>query len=161
MHLRLAIRSLVKRPAYSLVVLATIALVVGPSTAVLAVLNVATVRPLPFADADRLVRLFALPPGLHGAAAWNPLGALEFVRFRERQTLASEVAGIWGRERTLGVGGEPESVATGQVSANVIATLGTSPMRGRTFSEDEDRTAARVAVLSYGLWQRRFGGEDV
>jgi putative ABC transport system permease protein len=159
-HLRHAVRSLIARPAYAGVVLATIALVVGPSTAVFAVLNVTLVRPLPFVKADRLVQVFTLPPHVTDVNQRNPLGSIDFVRFREHVTLAEDLAGIWGRERTIGGRGDPESLPMGLVSANFFRTLGALPLRGRTFTDEEDRDDARVAVLSHGLWQRRFGGDE-
>src|SRR5262252_5105520 len=102
MALRLALRSLLNRPAYTWVVVATVALVIGPSAAVLAVINATTVRPLPFADSDRLVQVFTYPPHVSAESDRNPLGALDFVRLRQHITLGDELAGQWARERALG-----------------------------------------------------------
>jgi putative ABC transport system permease protein len=159
MALRPVLRSLVARPAYAAVVSVTVALVVGPCAAVLAVLNATMIRPLPFADPERLVQVFTLPPHVSGVGNLNPLASLDFVRFRDHLTLA-DLAGQWARERALGGQGDPVSVPTLAVSANLFRVLGASPLRGRTFTEDEDRRGANLIVLSYGLWQRRFGGQE-
>ena len=156
MSLRYALRSLRSRPAYTLVVVATIALVVGPGAAVLAVVDATLVRALPFARSEQLVQVNMFPPGARGAANRNPLGSIDFVRFRERVHGLDALAGLWARERAIGSDGDPESVPMALVSANLFDVLGATPVLGRTFTEDEDRDGARIAVLSYGLWQRRF-----
>jgi predicted permease len=154
--IRCATRSLLARPAYALVVLVTIALVVGPSAAVLAVVNASLVRAVPFADGDRLVRIFTFPPGVTGESNRNPLGSLDFVRFQGLERVES-VAGIWALQKAIDGADEPESVATAAVSANLFRVLGASPALGRTFTDEEDRASAKVVVISHALWQRRFG----
>ena len=159
MGLRLLFRAAFSRPAYSLVVVLTIALVVGPSAAILAVADAAFVRSLPFPRSAELVQLFSLPPGMHDQDQRNPLASLDFVRVRERSTTLASIGGIWARERAIGGDGEPESVAVGLVSASFFDVIGVPPSLGRTFTDAEDRANAKVALISQGLWQRRFGAD--
>src|SRR5438128_1584843 len=140
--IRLAVRSLMARPSYSFVTLATIALLVGAGSAVLAVIDAALVRPLPFPDAGRLVQVYSLPPHLHAIAERNPLASIDFIRFRQRLHQVDGLAGQWARERAIGRDGEPESVPAAAVSSNLFQVLGAAAARGRTFTEAEDRANA-------------------
>jgi predicted permease len=156
---RHAARSLRSRPTYALVTIITLALVIGAASGVLAVVNATMIRPLPFPDGERLVQLFSMPPGVSGVTNRNPLHPRVFHRFRGQLTQVDRVDGIWARERALGGDLEPESVAAGAVSAGFFTLMGNGPLVGRTFTENEDRDNAKVVVLSYALWQRRFGGD--
>jgi putative ABC transport system permease protein len=156
---RHALRRLLLRPAYALVTVATLTLVIGAATAVLAVVNVTLVRPLPFPHGDRLVQLFLMPPGQIEWTSRNPLSLGVFLRFRQHLALVETVEGLWARERALGGGIEPETVIAGAVSPGMFALFGGSPAIGRTFTEAEDRANAKVALLSHPLWLRRFGGD--
>ena len=157
--LRHAARSLVSRPTYAVVTITTLALVVGAASAVLAVINATMVRPLPFPEGDRLVQLFLMPPGVGTVADRNPLSTGVFHRFRGGLRLVESIEGVWVRDRALGGDTEPESIAAATVSPGVFALFGGPPLMGRTFTEAEDQANAKVAVLSYALWQRRFGGD--
>ena len=156
---RHAARGLRSRPTYALVTIITLALVIGAASGVLAVVNATVIRPLPFPDGDRLVQLFSMPPGVSGVTNRNPLHPRVFDRFRVQLTRVDRLDGIWARERALGGDLEPESVASGAVSAGFFTLMGTGPLIGRTFTEAEDRDNAKVVVLGYALWQRRFGGD--
>ena len=162
--LRHAVRRLAASRTYSLVTVATLALVIGAGGALLAVINATLIRPLPFVEPDRLVRLYTLPPGINEPLPQliNPLHSLDFVRFRQRLRQVDAVEAFWARTRAVGDaanGTPPESVPAAQVSAGTLTVLGGAPLLGRVFSEEEDRAGAKVAVLSWGLWQRRFGGK--
>jgi putative ABC transport system permease protein len=157
--LRHAARGLAAKPTYTAVVVATLALVIGAACAVLSVVNATMVRPLPFPHSNRLVQLFLMPPGPPLWTNRNPLSPGTFLRFRERLQQAEAVDGLWSRERALGGDVQPETVITGAVSAGLFELLGGAPALGRTFTEDEDRENAKVAVLGHALWQRRFGGD--
>ena len=156
---RFATRSLRSRAAYAAISMLTIALVVGAGSAVFAVISATFVRPLPFADAKRLVWIYSQPPGTNGPDHANPLHSTEFVRFRQRLHAIADVAGIWSRERALDVSGEAEPVATGSISANYFTVLGVPTATGRMFTDREDLTDARVAVISHEFWRSRFGGK--
>src|SRR5262245_7391528 len=115
--------------------------------------------PLPYPEADRLVRLSTQPPGTTELRQRNPLSVRTFVRFREGGLrLVDAVEGFWARDRSLGGEGEPESVPGALASAGALPLLAT-PIIGRTWTEEEEHAHAKLVVLSYGLWQRRFGGQ--
>ena len=154
-----AARGLLARRTYAAVSMATLALVVGAATAVIAVVSATMIRPLPFPHDDRLVQLFLMPPGTTAFQDRNPYNNRVFMRFRGGVQQLEALEGFWSRERALGGGVEPESVTTGAVSAGALELFGGKPLFGRMFSEQEALADARVAVLSHGLWQRRFGGD--
>ena len=129
---RHALRALLRRPTYSLVVIATLTLVIGAASAVVAVVSATMVRALPFPDGDRLVQLFEMPPGRTEWADRNPFDMRVFVRLRDSLTLVEAFDGIWARDRALGgEDGEPESVTAGGVSPGVFALFGGQPAVGR------------------------------
>jgi len=148
---RYALRSLAARPSYTLVMLVTVALVVGVGSAVLAVVNATLVRPLPFADGGRLIQIFTLPPGLTAVNDRNPLASIDLVRFRARLQQIDGLAGQWARERAIGGQGDPESVPAAAVSASLFPVLGAAPALGRTFTDAEDLADAKVVVLADSL----------
>jgi putative ABC transport system permease protein len=157
--LRHALRGLVARPTHAIVVVMTLALVIGAATAVLAVLSATLVRPLPFPHGERLVELFLMPPGERDWESRNPLSLGTFLRFRQHLKQPEQVEGLWSRERTLGGEAEPEVAIVGAVSPGLFALFGGSAERGRTFTEEEDHANAKLVVLSHAIWWRRFGGD--
>ncbi len=159
--LRHAIRALLKRPGYLATALLTLSLGIGFSTATFSVINAVLLRPLPYAEPERLLQLrernlpsfpeFSVSPG-------------HYLAWRERATATMEGIAVYGTQSVnLDMGnGEAERVRADRVSANLFPLLGIQPVVGRTFSEEDDRTGAgKVVLLSYGAWQRRFGGADV
>jgi putative ABC transport system permease protein len=155
--LKHAARGLLTRRTYFTVSVITLALVVGAGTAVIAVISATMIRPLPFPHDDRLVQLFLMPPGASTFSDRNPYNNRVFARFRDGLRQLEALEGFWVRERALGGGSEPESVTTAAVSAGALALFGGTPTTGRMFTEQEALSDARLAVLSHGLWQRRFG----
>jgi putative ABC transport system permease protein len=156
--LHLAVRTFAARPSLFIVRCLTLALVMAAGNAVLVVANAILLRPLPFADSHRLVRVYMQPPGTSAFTDANPLHPLTFVRVRELQRNFQGLEGVWGQERAVGGEGEPESMPSAAVSAGLFQLLGATAIAGRTFTEEEARTERRVVVLSHGLWSRRFGG---
>ena len=157
---RHAARGLRARPSYTLVSVLTLTLVIGAASAVLAVVSATMIRPLPFPEADRLVQVSLLPPDSSDVNNRTPLDIRVFVRFGESLRLVDAFEGFWARDRALGAdSAEPESVTAGGASPGAFALFGGTPLIGRTFTADEDRANAKVVVLSYGVWQRRFGGD--
>ena len=153
------LRPLCRRPGPYVLIAVTLALVTGVGTAVFAVVNATMLRPLPFPDSDRLVRIFTLPPGLSEARQRNPLHSLDFVRFRERSHTLDGLEVLWPRDRSLTGAGEPVIVKAGSVSAGFFAILGGRPELGRVFTPDEDVDGNGLVVLSHGAWKRLFGGD--
>ena len=156
--LRFATRTLRTRPGFTAAVVATLALGVGASTAMFSLVDAALLRPLPFADAERLVVLW----GVAGPER-DPRGASipEIADWRELNRTLTDVSAADQISLTLRAGDEPERVAGEMVSSGYFTLLGARAERGRTFLPEEDRTpdAHPVVVLSHQLWQQRFAGD--
>jgi putative ABC transport system permease protein len=140
-------------------VASTLAVVIGVGGAVFAVVNGMMLRPLPFPEQDRLVRVFTMPPGATEVRSRNPLASVDFVRFLERTRTLDRLEVIWQRERSLVGVGEPAIVNAGSVSAGFFELLGGRTVLGRTFTRAEDEPGSGLAVIGYGLWQRVFAGD--
>jgi putative ABC transport system permease protein len=158
-YARIAWRMLLKQPGLALGRILTITVVITAAGAVLTVANAIFLRPLPFPDADRLVRLYMQPPGTSAFASATPHYPFTFMRFRERVRSFERFEGIWVADRAVTGDGEPESISAGRVSAGFVAALGGKTRAGRVFTEREVADDVKVAVLSDGYWQRRFGGD--
>ena len=158
-YARVAWRMLLKQPGLALGRILTITVVITAVGAVLTVANAIFLRPLPFPNADRLVRLYLQPPGTSHFASATPHYPFTFMRFRERVQSFERFEGIWVADRAVTGDGEPDSISAGRVSAGFFAALGGETRAGRVFTEQEVADDVKVAVLSDGFWQRRFGGD--
>ena len=155
---REVLRRVGARPSYAIVTIATLTLVIGAASAVIAVVNATLIRPLPYPEAHRLARIYLQPPGTTEVRNRNPLSTRALLRFRAGYARQVEsVEGFAVRERALGSDGDPESVPGAQATPGALALLG-GPLIGRTWTVEEDQARARVVVISHALWQRRFGG---
>jgi predicted permease len=155
--LRLAFRSLGRRPGLAAARLLTIAIVVAATTAVAAIAAATVFKPLPFPDAGRLVQIYLQPtdsPKLIDATALIPIA---YEHIDARGPAVESVGGIWKVDRAVSSGGEPDSVTGGLASASFFTILGAPMAIGRTFTDDEVNAEAPVVVLSHGLWTRLFG----
>ena len=157
-ELRYAIRSLNKNRGYTIVILLTLALAIGGSTAVFSVFNGVLIRPLPYKSPEDLVMI------------WNRYGKEKESRahvsppdFLDRKKFGRTLENVAAIEETsfnLIGRGEPERIRTARVSASLFPLLGVSPSLGRTFLEEEDQPGRNsVAILSHNLWKRRFASE--
>ncbi len=155
--LRSGLRQVRRNPAFSAVAIATLALGTGGITAMFSAVDAVLIRPLPYADADRLVMIWdALGKTDASGGKGNPTPA-EWVEWRRLNTVFTDLASSQPADATLSGDGEPEQVPARKVTWTFWSVLGVQPMRGRVFTEDEDNKSVRVAVISHGLWQRRFG----
>ena len=156
---RHAARSLRRSPAFTAVAVATFALGIGANTAMFTVVNGALLRPLPFAESDRLVTLSHLRAELGPDA--QALSDHTFAELRATPSRAfASLASYSGRGMTLTGLGDAERLGTAQASAGFMATLGGSAAMGRTFTAaDEEAGDDHVAVLSDRFWRERLGGE--
>ena len=156
--LRRAVRSLWHTPGPTAGTVAALALGIGATTAVFGVVDAVLLRELPYADAARLVVLDGqfLALGMRDIGASPP----EYLDYRSRARAFGAVAAFSRLDVNLGGGGPPERVAAARVSADLLPLLGAAPAQGRGLAAaDEDSGREGVAILSWGLWQRRFGGE--
>jgi putative ABC transport system permease protein len=150
--IRFGSRSLRKTPAFTAVAVIALALGIGATTAILSVINGVLLRPLPYADADRLVVLL-----LNGN---NPTSPANVIDWKKQTHSFTDIAAAEYWSANLTSGDSPENLLGLRVSAGIFPMLGVSPLLGRAFTADEDATGAEhLVVISYGLWQRRFGGD--
>ncbi len=154
-----ALRLLAARPAFSAAAILTLALGLGANTAMFSVIRAALLRPLPYVQPDRLVRIVGFDRAEGQRGNLSPADFLDFqrgARAFSRMGAHSSIAST-----TLAdPGGEAERVATVRVTEGFFPTLGASFAHGRTFTPEEDRPdAPGVAILAYQFWQRRYGGD--
>jgi predicted permease len=153
--LRYTVRTLNRARGFSLTVMLVAALGVGANTAAFSVADFVLLRPLPFPDADSLVRLCEGPRKGGGWGCINQLSPANYRDFKSMSTSFQDMGAFTGGTVNLVGGGEPRRLDTAQVTAEVLPVVGVSPMLGRVF----DRGTADVSaiVISYGLWQSQFG----
>ena len=156
---RYAIRSLVKAPGFSVVAILVLAIGIGANTAMFSLVDAMLLRGLPYADADRLVVLFGTFQRTTAERRGNSFP--DHRDWRKMSTHFEDLAAYWNTTMTLEGFDEPERIQVETVSAPYFSLLRVAPMYGRTFREDEDAVPNRdrVAVLSDGLWRRRFGSD--
>ena len=156
--LRYAVRTLLKKPGFTAVVLITLALGIGANTAIFSVVNGVLIQPLPFKEADRLVAVLEANPKF----ATEPIGASfpNFTDWKEQNQVFEHLAAFGVQYFTLIGADEPLRLSGQSVSSAFFPMLGAEPVLGRTFlPEDEKPGQRKVVVLSHGFWQRRFGGD--
>jgi putative ABC transport system permease protein len=154
---RYALRQLRRNPAFSSVAIATLALGIGGIAAMFSAFDAVLIRPLPYADADRLVMIW-LDTGKRDITTKHNATAAEWVEWRRLNTVFTDIATSQPSDATLSDNGNPEQVQARKVSWTFWSVLGVQPALGRVFTEDEDSKGVRVAVISHRLWHRRFGG---
>ena len=148
-----ALRGLARRPVFAAIVIATIALGVGANAAIFSVVNGILLRPLAYPDPDRVVSFG------HAAPTWLA-SVPEFVDYQRDVRSIESLAAYTQAEGNLATEEEPERVGLAVVSAEFFSVLGMRPLLGRTFEPNEHVVMpSPVVVMSYGLWQRRFGGD--
>src|SRR5262245_36967653 len=156
--LRYGARMLLKKPGFSLIAVITLALGIGANTAIFTVVNAVLLRPLSYQEPERVMQLAPEWPNASFRNASEP----KFIFWRERGQSFDGVAatiGI-GSGVNLSGGSEPEFIAGARVSSDFFRVLGVNPAIGRGFTKEEDSpNGERVAILSHGLWRRRFGAD--
>ena len=151
--LRHSLRMLRQSPSFTIAAVAALAIGIAANTAIFTVVNTVILRPLPFADSDRIVNIGR--PG--GDTAAMPM----FTYWEQHNPGFEDLAAyLPGSSMNLNSGDKPEVVAATRSSRNYFRLFGANPILGRTFTAEEDQPRGpRVLVMSYGLWQRRFGGD--
>lgn len=149
---------MIKRPAFTAVALITLALGIGANTAIFSVVNAVLLRPLPYPNPDQLVMIWGKLP-THGLDTLN-VSAPEFSDYKNRNHSFSAMAAYATLGRNLTGAGEPERLNVTFATDGFFPVLGILPLHGRAFLSEEDQPGHNtVVVLSYDLWQRRFGGD--
>ena len=154
--LRFAFRQLLKNPGFTAVAVLTLALGIGANTAIFSAIDAVLIRPLPYSDAERLVMIW--DDLSHESIPKHFPAPAEFLEWQRRNTVFADLAASQPGDATLSGDPEPEQVSARKTTANLWSVLGAKPLIGRVYTEEEDEKGVRVVVVSYGLWQRRFGG---
>lgn len=154
--IRFALRTMRRNPALTVAVIGTLALGIGANTAIFTVVNGVLLRPLPYAQPDRLVTLFETMPQLPRASA----AYLNFLDWRKFNHSFEGLAALRWSDFNLTGSGDPVHLRGRMISADTLSVLGVSPLIGRTFTPEEDRPGGRpVALISGLLWRKRFGAD--
>src|SRR5919106_3053651 len=143
--LRHGLRLLRRTPGFATIAIATLALGIGANTAIFSTIDAVLLRPLPYGDADRLVMVWE-DASYIGFARNTPAPA-NYFDWKARNRVFSDLAATRGAIANLTAGGPPEQVIGRRVTANFFSVLDVRPLRGRTFTEEEDRTGAPVAII--------------
>ncbi len=156
--LRIGLRMLARKPAFTALAVLTLALGIGANTAIFSVIHGVLFEPLPYRDADRLVQVWNKYPLMN-----LPRASVSIPDYldRRRDVSAFEESALYNRQSfNLVSDGPPERVLGANATASLFSLLQVSPNLGRAFTAEEDRPGHdQVVVLSHGLWQRRFGGD--
>lgn len=156
--IRYSIRLMIKSPGFTVVALIALALGIGANTAIFTVVNAVLLRPLPYANADRLVTVYSTNP-VQGQSR-VPLSVADFLDWRARNQIFEPLAAYSNAPLNYTDGETPEQIPGLSVTADFFAVLGVQPAMGRTFFPDEDKPDSnQVAVVSYGFWQRYLGSD--
>jgi putative ABC transport system permease protein len=155
--LRYAVRGLRSSPGFTAVALLTLAMGIGASTTIFSVANTVLLRPFPYREPDRIVRLYETNPSTETFGISEP----NYLDWRQRVRGMSQLAAFTGRNASLLGDGDPVELAALVATPSLFPLLGVRPLLGRVFRDEEAKPGApaRVVLLSYALWQTRFGGD--
>ncbi len=153
---RYAIRTMLKTPGFTGVAVLALALGIGANTAIFSVVNAVLLRPLPYKDPDRLVHVHRMQPPIER----GPISRPDFFEWRDKQEVFAGIGAYDYQTLNLTGGDQAERIVAARATGNFFDLFDVSPAAGRLISAaDDEPGASRVAVISFGLWQRRFGGQ--
>ena len=156
--IRFAIRSVVRNPGFSLGVVLTLALGIGVNTAVFSLVDGILLRPLPFSDSERLVRVWGSDP--QRGATHLEVSYQEFEAFRDQCRTLAQMTAFSIAPRALSDSRErPSRLTIARISQGFFQLLGVAPERGRAFDSEDYRRSAPIVILSHELWLSRYGGD--
>ena len=155
--LRYALRQLHRNPGFTAVAVLTLALGIGANTAIFSVINAVLLRPLPYKDADRLVMIWQQNP--HRGWFENNVSGANFLDWKKQNHAFTDIAAFESRTFNLSGDSQPEEVTGQRVTTNLFSVLEIKPICGRLFLPEEERQDKAAVLLSYALWQQRFGGD--
>ncbi len=154
--LRYGVRTLRNSPSFTIVSLLTLALGIGANTAIFSFVDGVLLKPLPYPDADRIVRVLEKPP----LGDRNGISTLNYLDWKDQNTVFQYMAAQSGGSATLTEAGEPVQLRRGQASAHYFDIFGIQAVLGRTFRADEDQPGkGHVVVLSHATWESQFGAD--
>ncbi len=155
--LRYGLRTLSGNPGFAIVALLTLALGIGANTAIFSFVDAVLLKPLPYAEADRIVRVMERPPRF----ARNSISTMNFIDWQRDNEVFDFIAaqGFWSP--TLSGVEEPQQLSGAQASAHLFDIFGVQAALGRTFLPDEDQPGSeRVVVMTHALWVNQFGADE-
>lgn len=153
---RYGMRMLLKKPGFTLIAVFTLALGVGANTAIFSIVNAILLRPLPYRDPDRLVMVRETQPP---AIPDSQVSPATFIDWRDQNTVFQHLEALYVKDVNLTGGTNPEWARGMSVTTGFFSMLGAPPLIGRDFQPDDNQPdRSNVAILSYTLWQRQFGG---
>ncbi|HEU4931499.1 MAG TPA: ABC transporter permease [Pyrinomonadaceae bacterium] len=156
---RYAVRMLRKHPGFALTVIITLALGIGANTTIFSVVNAVVMEPLPYKEPDRLIRIWESNAGQ--GRTESSVSVPNFQDWQKQQSVFEQLAASELTTFNLTGSGEPQRIPAARITANLVPTLGVSPLLGRSFLPEEEKSGNnRVALLSYGLWQRQFSSDS-
>lgn len=156
-NLRYTLRQVLKNPGFFAVAVAALGLGIGANTAIFSAVEAVLLKPLPYAQPDRLMMVWEDMSFI--GFAFNTPAPGNYQEWRAQNQVFSDMAATRFAGASLTGDGVPEQLSGRKVTSNFFDVLGVQPMLGRPLTAEEDKASAKVAVISYGLWQRRFGGD--
>ena len=154
--IRDALRTIVRSPGYSLITIAVLALGIGATSAIFSFVDGVLLRPLPYADPDRIVFVYEKPPG----GQRNAVSTANFLDWQRQNDVFDRIAAIAGGGVTMSGNGEPLQIPGQRVSAGYFDIFGVPASLGRTFAAGDDEPGKdKIAIIAYRLWQRAFAGD--
>ncbi len=154
--LRYAVRQLLRKPTFAAIIIGTLAVGIGSNTAIFSVFNGVFLDPLPYDEPDRLAYIF------HGdtdGICCGPLSGPDFLDFRATTETFSDVVVMSTRNTNLTGDGDPVVVLGAKITPSTFSLLGVQPVRGRSFTDEDELGDGRIVVLSHGLWRNRLGAD--
>src|SRR6185369_9181897 len=157
---RFAIRQLRKNPGFTLITVLTLALGIGATTSIFSLVNTVILRPLPFAEQDRIMSVLSGGQRTPSSPILpNALSYPDYLDFRAQNHTFEDIASYRDHDATLITDRGAQHMTSQVVAANFFRTLRTAPILGRDFNWDDEKPQSNVVMLSYTTWQEQFGGE--
>src|SRR5581483_80607 len=157
--IRFGFRTMLRNPGFAAIAILTLAIGIGANAALFSVIDGVLLKSLPIKDADRVMFVWETNPSI--SASTFATSTLNYRDWKEGNHSFSVIAGRRGFAANLVAGGEPERVIGERVTADYFTALGVDPIIGRSFQPGDDKLGAEpLVLLSRGLWQRRFGGDQ-
>ncbi len=154
---RYGLRTLLKKPGFTMIAILTLALGIGANTAIFSIVNAVLLKPLPYPNADRVVAI----QEFNSTGRRSQSTPANFLDWRAQNSVFEQMAAIFTRNANLTGAGDPERISVATVSASFFQVLGTQPIRGRDFAPDDEQAGhAPVAIIAYSIWQNHFGGDE-
>lgn len=155
--MRYAMRQLRRNPSFTAVVVLILALGIGANTGIFSVVHDVLLKPLPYKDPDRLVMVWEQNP--HRGWFENIVSAANFLDGQKQNHVFTDIAAFEVSSFNLTGDNKPEELSGEHVTTNLLSVRGVQPLQGRLFVPDEEKRGRGAAIVSYGLWQQRYGGD--